>query len=106
MNTVVITLAVYSLLLIIGGLIGFFKAGSMISLLMGVGSGLILGFCAWSYHQGNRLQCLWVIGVTSAITLFFAVRFLQSYKIFPPAVMTLVGLAVLGILYKNRPPKC
>jgi uncharacterized membrane protein (UPF0136 family) len=106
MNAVVWTLSIYSLLLMIGGLMGYLKAGSLISLIMGVGAGLVLGYCTWSYHKGNRLQCMLVIGITSAVTLFFAVRFFQSYKLFPPGVMAVVGLIVLGILYKNRPEKC
>jgi uncharacterized membrane protein (UPF0136 family) len=106
MNLIFWSIAIYSILLIIGGIMGFIKAGSLISLAIGVGSGLILGYCAWSYRQGNRLQCMLIFGLTTAITLFFAWRFLQTFKIFPPAVMVFLGLAVLGVMYANRPKKC
>lgn len=106
MNIVFWTITIYALLLIIGGIIGFVKAGSLVSLILGVGAGLVLGYCAWAYKQGKGLHCMLVLGLTSALTLFFAWRFLQSYKIFPPAIMVVLGLVVLGVMFKNRPEKC
>lgn len=106
MNIVNVTLGIYSILLIIGGVMGYIKADSLISLLIGVGSGLILGYCTMVHYLGNRLHCLLILGLTTLITLFFAYRFYLTGKVFPPAFMIVCGLIVLLVMFFNRPKKC
>lgn len=106
MNLINLTLGVYSLLLIIGGFMGFAKAGSIASLIMGVGSGLILGYCTMRHYLGKGLHCMLVLGLTTAITLFFAYRYYTTLKIFPPAIMVACGLLVIFVLLLKRPKNC
>ncbi len=106
MNLINLTLGIYSLLLLIGGFMGFAKAGSIVSLVIGVGSGLVLGYCTIRHYLGKGLHCWLVLGVTTAITLFFAYRYYTTLKIFPPAVMVVCGLLVILVMFLKRPKNC
>lgn len=94
--------AFYAALLLIGGLIGFFKAGSLASLLAGGGSALLLTLCSWGMARGCRAAATLAKGVALLLTLFFAVRFFTNYALFPSGVMGAVSLLVALYLIAKR----
>lgn len=95
---------VYALLLIIGGVIGYAKAGSRPSLIAGVGSGLAVLLAAFLTTRSAGLG----LGVGAAVAIllagFFGYRYLVKTKKFMPAGMLAVVsvlvavLAVLGLV--------
>jgi len=87
----VTVLWIYIVLLFIGGLIGFLKAGSKMSLIMSAFFAVILILCN-----------LWVITnpyvadiVLAFLLVFFTVRYLRSKKFMPNGLMSAVTLAAL-----------
>ena len=81
---------IYIVLLVIGGLIGFLKAKSKISLITSVAFGIVLGFCAADVWP---IQVAW--GILSFLALFFLIRFLKTRKFMPGGMMTLLTFVTI-----------
>jgi uncharacterized membrane protein (UPF0136 family) len=94
-----VTLAIYALLLAVGGIIGFVKARSRPSLIAGIGSAVgaivALGLAA----SGSRFG--FPLGMALAIVLFvfFGYRYaLRAHRFMPSGLMAIVSLVVLGVM--------
>lgn len=93
---------VYGILSIVGGLLGYVKANSKVSLISGIISGLVLVASGLVQLLGvipeNPGQS-WVrgiaIGVTVILTIVFVVRFQKTRKWMPAGMMVVVGVAAL-----------
>jgi len=103
---VIIGIAVFVAL---GGVMGFVKAQSKISLIMGLVSAALLGVTAYLTAGPDTAK----IGVISALVLMFlldtmfSVRFAKSKKVMPNLVMMIVlvpAMAYLAVvLFKEMP---
>lgn len=91
MLTGIIAAFTYGALAIVGGVIGYLQARSLVSLVSGVLSGvlLLLGGLLWS--QGNPAGAGLAIGVTAALVIVFIRRWMQTRKAMPAAVMIAAG---------------
>lgn len=92
-----LALGVYALLLIVGGYIGYVKAGSRPSLIAGTISGIIalvaLGL-TWLGGFG-----FWIgLVLASALTVMFAIRFRKSGKFMPSGMLAAVSLLMIGMM--------
>lgn len=94
-----VALGVYALLLAVGGIMGFIKAGSRPSLISGLVSslaalvalGLALGGSAFGFPLGLLLA--------AALFVFFGYRYAtKGRKFMPGGLMAIVSLVVLGVL--------
>lgn len=92
----------YALLVFLGGIFGYVKAGSVASLVMGVGFAAILGISAFSLFNGKKYGFHIGVSATTLLALFFAYRFFLTYKFMPAGLMCLISLAVLAILLFRR----
>ena len=81
---------IYIVLLVIGGLIGFLKAKSKISLFTSVAFGIVLGICAADKWP---IEVAW--GILSFLALFFLLRFLKNRKFMPSGMMTLLTFVTI-----------
>jgi len=81
---------IYIVLLVIGGLIGFLKAKSKISLLTSVAFAAVLGVCAVDVLP---IEVSW--GILSFLALFFLIRLLKTKKFMPSGMMTLLTLVTI-----------
>ena len=81
---------IYIVLLVIGGLIGFLKAKSKISLLTSVAFAIVLGICAMDVLP---IEVSW--GILSFLALFFLIRFLKTKKFMPGGMMTLLTFVTI-----------
>ncbi len=95
-----VTLAIYALLLAVGGLIGYLKAGSRPSLIAGSISALAvlaaLGLSARSHPWGVPL------GMIVSITLFllFGYRYaVKTRKFMPSGLLAIASLVVLAVMF-------
>ena len=88
-------LSLYAGLLIVGGLIGFFKARSMPSLVAGLTSGILAGGCV-AVSGSNRLLG-YGLGLALALVMgvIFALRYTRTRKVMPSGMLALVSLAVV-----------
>ena len=87
-----IVLWVYIVLLVAGGLVGFLKAGSKVSILMSVAFAVPLSLCAARILQIKYLPEI-LMGV---LLLVFVIRLAKTGKFMPSGLMlALTGLALL-----------
>lgn len=99
MKTTGYIVLVYGILVIIGGLIGFAKANSVPSLVMGTSFGIVLAICGWAITKDSTVS-IYVAGLFALLlTCFFAYRFLNSYIFMPAGLMTLLSIAALITLF-------
>jgi uncharacterized membrane protein (UPF0136 family) len=92
----------YGGLVLIGGFIGYRKAGSRPSLIAGAASDTLLVLAAVLILL-RRPAGIWLaIGVSGALFIFFAIRWLKGRKFMPAGLMVLASLAALGLLILLR----
>jgi uncharacterized membrane protein (UPF0136 family) len=95
-----ITLGIYALLLAVGGVIGYVKAGSRASLIAGISSAVValvaLGLSIANHRLGVPL------GLILSITLFvlFGYRYaVKTRKFMPSGLLAIVSLIVLAVMF-------
>jgi len=95
-----ITLGIYAVLLAVGGVIGYVKAGSRASLIAGsisaIAAALALGLSIQSNQWGVRL------GVILSVSLFvlFGYRYAaKTRKFMPSGLLAVASLIVLGVMF-------
>lgn len=96
-------IAVYALLVLIGGFIGFIKAQSTASLVMSVIFAIVLGVGALLLFFEKKIGFALASLATLVLALFFVYRFWMTSSLFPSGVMCFVSIIVLIILFFKRP---
>lgn len=91
----------YALIVFLGGIFGYVKAGSVPSLVMGVSFAAILGISAFIMSNGKKYGFSIAFAATAILTAFFLYRFLVTYKFMPAGLMCLISVAVLCWLLTN-----
>jgi len=94
-----ITLAVYALLLAVGGVIGFVRARSRPSLVAGLASAVAALVAL--YFSTLRSPFGFPLGMALALVLFvfFGYRYaLRAHKFMPSGLMAVVSLIVVGVM--------
>lgn len=92
----------YSLLLFVGGLIGFFKTGSWPSIIMGSFFCGVLIRYGYSIWKGNRMVYKSTLGILILLLCFFAYRLLLTHKMMPSGTMTIVTTLVLAYMWFKK----
>lgn len=82
---------IYLVLLIAGGVVGFVKAKSTVSLVMSLVFGALLALCALGIIPGRFSGDL----VLAALVIVFANRFQKTRKFMPSGMLTIVTIAAL-----------
>jgi uncharacterized membrane protein (UPF0136 family) len=92
-NFATLVLWVYIVLLVIGGLIGFLKAKSRVSLIMSVSFAALLSLCAarivFQYYVADILL--------AALLVVFAIRLTKTRKFMPSGLMLILTLVALAL---------
>ena len=84
---------IYIILLIIGGLIGFLKAKSKVSLIMSAAFAAALSLCA-----ADIIFKPYVADVLMALLLLvFAIRLVKTKKFMPAGLMLIITIAALAL---------
>lgn len=94
MNARVI-LWVYIVLLVVGGLIGFLKGKSKVSLIMSVAFAIVLSLCAMGVIIYAYVSDILLI----ALLCVFAMRLSKTKKFMPAGLMLVVTIATLALLH-------
>lgn len=102
MKKVIIGIIVYAVFLFLGGVMGYVKANSLGSIIMGSISSILLLLSAVSIAKNQVLGYFSSIVLTVILTLFFGYRFFASWKMMPAGMMTILGIAMLGLLVYPR----
>ena len=90
-------LFIFGAFTILGGVIGFVKAGSKASLIAGGISGALLLLAGYLIGAGNAQVGL-ILGLVLSLALAgqFLPKFLKTKKIMPPGIMAL--LSIIGLV--------
>src|SRR6202167_665847 len=90
-----LVLWIYIVLLFLGGLVGFLKAGSKISLIMSAVFAGLLILCATNAIFTPGFGHLLTTIILVFLMIFFAVRLTKSKKFMPNGLMSVLTLATL-----------
>ncbi|MDB6064650.1 MAG: small integral rane protein [Pedosphaera sp.] len=82
---------IYIVLLVVGGLVGFLKAGSKMSLITSVSFAAVLSMCATGLIFQRGVADV-ILGI---LLIFFAWRLTKSKKFMPNGLMLVLSLAAL-----------
>jgi uncharacterized membrane protein (UPF0136 family) len=88
-----IVLWVYIVLLVIGGLIGFLKAGSKVSLIMSVAFAAVLSLCAAQVIFQPYMADV----VLAALLVVFGIRLTKTKKFMPSGLMLILTVGTLAL---------
>lgn len=91
----------YGILVLIGGIFGYLKAKSKVSLLSGGISGLLIMVAAYLQLQGQ----IWGLNLAALIigilVVFFAFRLVKTRKFMPAGLMIILGVLSLVVIVKQ-----
>jgi uncharacterized membrane protein (UPF0136 family) len=93
-----IALWIYVTLVLAGGLVGFIKAGSKISLVVSALFAALLALCATGVIHPFYITDI-ILAVLAAV---FCVRYLKTSKFMPSGLMLLFSVVVLAVLLADR----
>lgn len=93
-NTVITVLWVYIALLLAGGLMGFIKAGSKISLIVSAIFAVLLALCALGILKPFYIADI-LVGL---LLVVFGMRFAKGRKFMPSGLMLALSAAMLAVL--------
>lgn len=88
-----LVLWIYIVLLVIGGLIGFLKAASKVSLIMSVAFAAALSLCATKVLYVSHLVDI----LLAALLIVFALRLAKTRKFMPAGLMLVLTIAALAL---------
>ncbi|MEB3343072.1 TMEM14 family protein [Okeania sp.] len=97
-NIVIIAAIAYGILAIIGGIIGYKKVGSKISLVSGSISGLLLIISGIMQLIGINWGLILSIIITTILIITFIIRLAKTRKMMPAGLMILTGIIALAIM--------
>lgn len=84
---------IYIILLVIGGLVGFFRGKSKVSLIMSVAFAAGLSLCAADIIFKPYVADL----LLAALLVVFAMRLAKTHKFMPAGMMLVVTIATLAL---------
>jgi uncharacterized membrane protein (UPF0136 family) len=93
-----VTLGIYAVLLAVGGIMGFVKAGSRPSLIAGVASAVAALVALGLSAAGSSAGLPMGLFVSVFLLVFFGSRFAKGRKFMPAGLMAAVSLVVAAIL--------
>ena len=100
--------ALYGILILVGGIIGHIKAGSNASLVMGVVFGLLLLIAAGGMFSKRffKKSVISALSLTLLLDAFFSYRYMATMKFMPSGMLALLSLGVIAALisYLRRLP--
>ena len=85
----------YGLLLILGGVMGFLKAHSTMSLITGAISGLIV---LLSCKMKSKSSYLYVSAISLVLAGFFSYRFAHSHALMPAGLMLILSTTTFCVV--------
>lgn len=97
-----IVIGCYAVLIFIGGIIGYFVANSLISLIISSVIAGMLAICSGLILKGNMPAYHAATLITALLLAFFTYRFALTYKIAPSGIMAFISGILLVYLIMQR----
>lgn len=92
---------IYALLLLIGGYMGFSKAGSLTSIISASVFAFLLLCCGIGVWKDYKAAYRVALGLIVVLVGFFSYRFWLTHAFMPAGLMIILSLLVLVILLAN-----
>ena len=91
------SILVLSIIMLLGGVMGFVKGKSKASLIAGVVSAILLGICFYLTTTGGTTGLVDALLVTAALDLVFAMRLKKTGKFMPSGMLLVVVVLFQGL---------
>lgn len=98
MKTLAFIVLFYGVLILVGGWMGHYKAGSSASLVSGLVFGIFLLGCSLFLFKNQRPAAYVALILTFVLDAFFTYRFSQTLKFMPSGMMSLMSLLTLILI--------
>lgn len=98
MNLGVLATIAYGLLNMIGGIFGYTKAGSKVSIIAGSISGLLLILSGVLQLQGQTWGLVLAAAIAALLVIVFTIRLSKTRQLMPAGLMTLLSVIALGMM--------
>jgi uncharacterized membrane protein (UPF0136 family) len=98
MNITVVVVGLFGLFSLVGGLIGYFKADSMASLLAGLISGLLLMLGAFGISKDKQIFAYITLLVAILLGGRFFMTLIKSFKFMPDLLMVVFSLVTIVLV--------
>ncbi len=95
MSTLKIVLWIYGILMLGGGVMGYVKAQSKPSLIMGIISGILIFVGVYLLGSNIKAGMMLVTTVSSLLTIVFLMRLLKTHAFMPAGMLLLLSAGVL-----------
>ncbi len=96
------TAIAYGLLALVGGIFGYIKAKSKISLISGIASGTLLILGGIAQLQGQVWGLPLATAIAALLIVTFAIRLAKTRKMMPAGLMILAGIVAVAILLQQQ----
>ncbi len=93
-----LTSKIYGALLILGGIMGFVKAHSKMSLLTGVMSGILVFLACNIGAKNAKNGYLFVSAISLMLSIFFVLRFSHSHVFMPSGLMSILSMTTFVVV--------
>ncbi|NET45351.1 TMEM14 family protein [Okeania sp. SIO2B3] len=98
MNIAIIAAIAYGILAIVGGIIGYTKVGSKISLISGSVSGLLLIISGIIQLMGMNWGLIFSTIIATILVITFIIRLVKTRKMMPAGLMILTGITAVALM--------
>ena len=98
MNIGAIAAIAYGVLALVGGIIGYVKAKSKISLFAGVSCGILLIVAGILTMMGMNWGLILATVIATVLVISFIARLIKTRKFMPAGLMMLAGIVSVGIM--------
>lgn len=95
----------YALIILLGGMMGYQKAHSYSSLIVGTISAILLFGCSIGMFRKSTLAYSLALALILALMLFFGYRFALTGKFMPSGMMILISGLSLFFVFQRRKKK-
>ena len=91
----------YAILLILGGVMGFIKAHSKISLITGSISGILVLLACKIGSKSPKEGYLFISAISLVLSIFFATRFSHTGAFMPSGLMLILSVTTFAVVGLN-----
>lgn len=98
MTVATVAAIAYGILALVGGIMGYVKVKSKISLISGSSSGVLLLACAVLMLQGYTWSAIAAGGITAILIITFIMRWVKTRKVMPAGLMVILGIPALILM--------
>ncbi|MGK7901511.1 MAG: TMEM14 family protein [Hormoscilla sp.] len=88
----------YGVLALVGGIMGYLKVKSKISLISGIATGLLLLVAGGMQLMGMSVGLILAEVITGILIITFGMRLFKTRKFMPAGLMIIAGVVALGAM--------